>query len=121
MIKKDDSVRSLGQASIGTDKPTREALKAAARRDGITVSELMRRVALELNKDELGILPGLEGYMPNTQLNRIEANTSFMRDVFEAISDDAIIGTTKDAARYLVDKASQLKLFNANKKAEDAV
>lgn len=45
MIKREDSVRSMGTASIGTDIPTREKLKKAAADAGMPLSEYIRVLA----------------------------------------------------------------------------
>jgi hypothetical protein len=44
-IKRDDSVRSLGVTSIGTDMPTKAKLKAAAEAAGLTLAEYLRVLA----------------------------------------------------------------------------
>ena len=45
MVKRDDSTRSMGQASIGTDKPTRDKLKALAAKEGLDLSAYLRKLA----------------------------------------------------------------------------
>lgn len=58
MQKRDDSVRALKQASIGTDKPTRDKLKAAAAAAGMPLSEYLRYIADRELQDQQIILPG---------------------------------------------------------------
>jgi hypothetical protein len=53
-IKRDDTVRAFGQASVGTDKPTRDKLKAAAAAAGMPVSDYMRILADQAIKDIQG-------------------------------------------------------------------
>lgn len=51
MQKRADSVRSMKQASIGTDVPTREKLKMAASAAGVPLSEYLRVLADRETKD----------------------------------------------------------------------
>lgn len=66
MVKRDDSVRSLGQASIGTDKPTLAKLKAAAAANGYkTLNEYLRYLA---KKETEGLQVTLSGIsVPHSQ------------------------------------------------------
>ncbi len=48
------STRSLGEAMIRSDKPTRDALKALAAREGMTLSSYLRKIA---NQGGQGGLP----------------------------------------------------------------
>ncbi len=64
MERRCDTVRSLGQASIGTDRPTRDKLKAAATARGLALSEYMRVLADEGVKGLQGVLPG--SYAPSS-------------------------------------------------------
>jgi hypothetical protein len=57
MVKREDSTRSWGIASIGTDKPTHAKLKAAADSAGVSLSEYMRVLADNAVK-------GIQGGMP---------------------------------------------------------
>ena len=53
-----DTVRALGQASIGTDKPTRDKLRAAAAAAGMPLSQYIRYLADVATKDKQAVLSG---------------------------------------------------------------
>lgn len=52
--KREDSLESLGYTSIGTDKPTKAKLKAAADAAGMTLSEYIRMLADRETKNSQG-------------------------------------------------------------------
>lgn len=56
MQKREDSTRSLGMASLGTDIPTRDKIKAAAAAAGMPVSEYLRYLADLAVKDQQGVM-----------------------------------------------------------------
>lgn len=80
MQKQEGSTRVMGQASLATDKPTREKIKAIAAAHGLPVSEYLKVVADKGMKDLQGVLPG--GYQPSpmtqviTMLKAIAVNVN---------------------------------------------
>ncbi len=63
MVKREDSIRSLGQVLIATDKPTRAKLKAAAAAHCMPLTEYLRVVADKGLEGMQGVLP--DNYAPS--------------------------------------------------------
>jgi len=79
-----ETVRGLGQASIGTDKPTRDKLKAAAKAAGLHLSEYLRILADSSIKDLQGGLT-LPGVKPKDDSQRISALSQQSMELSKAI------------------------------------
>jgi hypothetical protein len=58
--KRDDSLLSLGYTTIGSDKPTKAKLQAAAKAQGLTLSEYIRMLADKVTTDKQGTLYGVQ-------------------------------------------------------------
>lgn len=75
-MRKDDSVRALGVAYIASDRPTRDKLHEVARRDGLALSEFLRKIANDATSGQQGALPVVSpGPKPDSS-KRIEVMAS---------------------------------------------
>lgn len=124
MIKRADSTRSLGQASIGTDKPTRDKLKAAADAAGMTLSEYIRYLADEVTSNQQGVLTSVMApkreQVPQDAIAEMRYMVSQLKALFlgvPAMIVDAMLHPEKtsysNASKYVEDIESKLQEMSA--------
>lgn len=106
MVKKEDSVRTLGQASIGTDIPTRDKIKDIAAKAGIPVSEFLRRVADNAADNMQRGLPLL------TPPRTVDSQRQIESFVSRAIAMSKCIPMTDKRHLAILDYANQIAAMN---------